>query len=115
MLLNVKVGIVFVILLLLLTSFTWLLLTKLLFDPFSQVRVNVLSQVILTVEAFTTLGAPVHLICTVNYRMPLKVLLCLMKQNVKIMTAAQICRCKSYLSLEGFVAYWARMRSFSHV
>lgn len=47
----------------------------LLLYPFSQVGMNVLRQVILTVEPLPALGAPMHLVRPVDDRMPLQMLL----------------------------------------
>ena len=71
MLLNVDGGIVFIVLL---PSFSWLL-AELLLDPLGNVGVNVLGQVILAIETFTTFGTSVHFISSMNDRVPLQVFL----------------------------------------
>lgn len=66
MLLNVDGGIVVIVLLpLLLSAFPWLL-AKLLLNSLGQMGVNVLGQVILTIKTFTTFGASMHFISSMN-------------------------------------------------
>jgi hypothetical protein len=71
MLLNVDGGIVVIVLL---PSFPWLL-AELLLDPLGNVGVNVLGQVILAIETFTTFGTSMHFISSMNDRVPLQVFL----------------------------------------
>jgi hypothetical protein len=67
MLLNVDGGIVVIVLL---PCFPWLL-AKLLLNPLGHMGVNVLGQVILAIETFTTFRTTVHFISSMNDRMPL--------------------------------------------
>ena len=63
-------------LLLLARRFTGGLLgAQLLFDPLGQMRVNVLGQVVLPIETLAAFGTPVHLVRTVNDRVPLQMFL----------------------------------------
>lgn len=89
------IALLLVVMKLLLPTFvpTGLRLTEFLFDSFSQMRMNMLRQMVFTIESFATFRASVDLVGSVNDRVPLQM----------------------FDALESLVTHWARMRTLGHV